>query len=258
MVINFKNLSKTLDKIIEAGWLLIFGLSPIFFCPWVYGTWQVGEYFLFQVLTEIILFVWLIRIIIQPKSDLPWMEIYKKYWQKIKFILPAIIFIIILGLATIFSRSPYHSFWGYYQRKMGYISWLHFFAFFSILFFNLKNKKQIDRIFYVIIGALTAVVIYGFLQILGFDPFYWSESPFFSYRIFSTLGQPNFLASWLLLVMPIIFWALLKAKEHLSNNNLFDRIFKRPLIACLLFGSVIILVLTQSRGGWIDAVAHFP
>ncbi|MDD5164854.1 MAG: O-antigen ligase family protein, partial [Patescibacteria group bacterium] len=47
------------------------------------------------------------------------------------------------------------------------------------------------------------------------------------------------------------------AKEHLSNNNLFDRIFKRPLIACLLFGSVIILVLTQSRGGWIGFFIAF-
>jgi len=252
MVINFTNLPKILDKIIEAGWLLIFGLSPIFFCPWVYGTWQVGEYFLFQVLTEIILFVWLLRIIItwQYFSIITFKE-------KIKFILPAIIFIVILGLATISSKSPYHSFWGYYQRKMGYIIWLHFFAFFSVLFFNLKDKKQIARIFYAIISASIVVVIYGFLQIFGLDPFPWSESPFFNSRVFSTLGQPNFLASWLLLIIPIIFWALLKAKEHLSNNNFLNRILKRPLIVCLLFGTIISLILTQSRSGWIGFFIAF-
>ncbi|MFA5050716.1 MAG: O-antigen ligase family protein [Patescibacteria group bacterium] len=261
MVTNFTSLPKTLDKIIEAGWLLIFGLSPIFFCPWVYGTWQVGEYFLFQVLTEIILFIWLVKIISKPRTntDETRTDAENSQRRSVMFrILPAIIFIIILGLATIFSKSPHYSFWGYYQRKMGYLIWLHFFAFFSVLFFNLKDKKQIDRIFYVIIGASTAVVIYGFLQIFGFDIFPWSESAFFGYRIFSTLGQPNFLASWLLLIIPIIFWALLKVKRHLAKeNNFFDRILARPLTACLLFVTVFVLVLTQSRGGWIGFFIAF-
>ncbi|MFA6145751.1 MAG: O-antigen ligase family protein [Patescibacteria group bacterium] len=261
MVINFTNLPKTLDKIIEAGWLLIFGLSPIFFCPWVYGTWQIGEYFLFQVLTEIILFVWLAKIIFESRTNAAnsQRESVLSQRKSVMFrILPAIIFIVILGLATIFSKSPYHSFWGYYQRKMGYIIWLHFFAFFSILFFNLKDKKQIIRIFYAIIGSSVVVVVYGFLQIFGLDPFPWSESPFFNSRIFSTLGQPNFLASWLLLIIPIIFWALFKVARHwTSKNNFFNRIFKRPLIACLLFGTIISLVLTQSRSGWIGFFIAF-
>ena len=55
-IANIKNSFSILDKLIEVGWLLIFGLSPIFFCPWVYGTWQVAEAFLFQTLTEIIFF----------------------------------------------------------------------------------------------------------------------------------------------------------------------------------------------------------
>ncbi len=125
-----RDLPKILDKIIEAGWLLIFGLSPVFFCPWVYGTWQIGEYFLFQVLVEIILFVWLVKII------LTWEHFnIITFKEKLKFILPAIIFIVVLGLAAIFSRSPYHSFWGYYHRKMGYLTWLHFFVFFLFFFF---------------------------------------------------------------------------------------------------------------------------
>ncbi|MDA2922935.1 hypothetical protein MYX07_06760, partial [Patescibacteria group bacterium AH-259-L07] len=87
------------------------------------------------------------------------------------FILPAFIFIVILGIATIFSQSPHISFWGYYFRKMGYITWLHFFAFFLVLFFNLKNKKQILRIFYTVVIATAVSVLYGLLQISGLTYF---------------------------------------------------------------------------------------
>ncbi len=258
MVINFTNLPKTLDKIIEAGWLLIFGLSPIFFCLWIYGTWQVGEYFLFQVLTEIILFVWLLKIIFESRINAENSQCESVLSQRksvIFRILPAIIFIVILGLATIFSRSPYHSFWGYYQRKMGYITWLHFFAFFSVLFFNLKDKKQIARIFYAIVSSSAVVIVYGFLQIFGLDPFSWSETPFFNHRVFSTLGQPNFLGSWLLLIMPIIFWVLLRVSPlKYFKKGATLKIF---LFICLFFCSLLILVLTQSRSGWIGFFIAF-
>ncbi len=261
---------KAFDYIIEIGWLLVFAFSPIFFAPFLHGTWQIGESFLFQVLIEILGFVWLLKIVINwQKFSL---KKFKEILLRFKPILPALIFIFILGLATIFSQSSHYSFWGYYISKMGYLIWLHFFIFFLILFFNLKTTKQIARIFYIIILTTGLVVLYGFLQVLGLDFFNWSEPPSLGYRVFSTLGQPNFLASWLLLVFPVIFWIIfryssqdhLKAplfstfkkekKEHLDktkNPSFLKRVFFRPIFVCLSLLTVIILVLTQSRAGWI-------
>ena len=234
--------SKIFKIILELGWLAIFGLSPIFFCLWVYGTWQIGEYFLFQVLTEIILFIWILKVIVTLEH---WNIVTFKKAFSIRSLLPAIIFIFILGLSTLFSQAPYHSFWGSYNRKLGYILWLHGFIFFLVLFFNLKTKKQVQRIFYVIIATTTIVVIYGFLQILGLDPFCWAEPAFLTGRIFSTFGQPNFLASWLLLAIPIVVWLMIKVAP------LKDSILKSPLIISLFLLSIFALVLTQSRGAWI-------
>ncbi len=259
MTTKISNGVKILNVILEIGWLAIFACSPIFFAPFIYGTWQIGEYFLFQVLVEIILFVWLIKIIWFFGNQV-------SNWKLGFFIIfPALIFIFILGLAAIFSQSPHYSFWGYYSRKMGYLIWLHFFAFFLILFFNLKSKKQITRIFHIIVAATGIVVLYGFLQILGLDIFSWKESPFLGYRVFSTLGQPNFLASWLLLVIPVIFWALLtsphlnKVRETRSppltlkgeTQKGVGRFFLRPVFICLFLLAIFVFILTQSRGGWI-------
>jgi len=261
---------KVFDYIIEIGWLLIFAFSPIFFAPFVHGTWQIGGSFLFQVLVEILCFVWLLKLVIN------WQKFsfkkLKAILLKFKPVLPALIFIFILGLATIFSQSPHYSFWGSYTRKMGYLIWLHFFLFFLILFFNLKTTKQIARIFYIIVLTTGLVVLYGFLQILGLDFFNWSEPPSLGYRVFSTMGQPNFLASWLLLAFPVIFWILfryssqdhLKAplfstfkkekKEYLdkiTNTSFLKKVFFRPIFICLSLLTIILLVLTQSRSSWI-------
>ncbi|MDA2936608.1 O-antigen ligase family protein, partial [Patescibacteria group bacterium AH-259-L05] len=198
------------------------------------------------------------------------------------------IFIIILGIATIFSQSPHMSFWGYYFRKMGYIMWLHFFVFFLVLFFNLKNKRQILHIFYTIIIATTIAVLYGFMQISGFDVFTWFEPAYRTHRIFSTLGQPNFFASWLLLTIPVVIGLSLLSsrysflsprtlmrgdkkkvsfralrgvtkrergmtREGNNKESVFKHYFLRPLLVVLFFLSIVALVLTQSRGGWIGA-----
>jgi putative inorganic carbon (HCO3(-)) transporter len=246
---------KLIDLLIEVGWLMIFFLTPLFFVPVVYGTWQISGSFLFQTLVKIIFFFWLVKTILAPNSPTGGPSIQSANWRTkyLKYVLPALVFIFILGLATIFSQSFYYSFWGYYARKMGYLMWLHFFIFFLILFFNLKSKKQIQRIFHTIIITAAVAVIYGFLQILGLDFFRWSESPSLGYRVFSTFGQPNFFASWLLLVLPIIFLIILQAKKPQS----LKQIFFRPAFVSLSILTLLILVFTQSRSAWLAFVLMF-
>ena len=246
---NRKGISIFLNKIIEIGWLLIFGFCPIFFSLICYSDFVISQYFLFCLLTEVILFFWLIKII----GTLEHWNIgtLKKIFSKIKNILPALIFIIILALAVIFSQSPYRSFWGSYSRKMGYLTWLHFFVFFLILFFNLKNNKQIKRIFHAILLASIVVIIYGLCQFLGFDFVNWYEPASVTFRIFSTIGQPNFLGSWLLLIIPIIVWFLIRTSEKFKKDKSTKQQIKGALIVSLFLCAVFSLALTQSRGAWI-------
>jgi len=243
--------STFLNRIIEVGWLLIFGICPIFFSLICYSDFVISQYFLFCLLTEVILFFWLIKLILTFKSR-------TSNWKlNLRVILPACIFIFILGLTVIFSQSSYQSFWGSYSRKMGYLTWLHFFVFFLILFFNLKGKEQIKRILKTILFSSLAVITYGLCQFLGFDFVDWYEPASQTFRVFSTIGQPNFFGSWLLLVIPIIIWFLIHISEKFKKDKNVKQQVNKALVISLLFFAVFSLALTQSRGAWIGFFFSF-
>jgi putative inorganic carbon (HCO3(-)) transporter len=224
---------KMITQIMEFIWLLIIFLIPLYFDRFIFNSWEIAKNILFQILTEILLSLFLIKII--------FFNIAPEIKRRIKFLIPAFIFIFFLGISTIFSNVFWFSFWGNWERRMGYLAWLHFFIFASILFLNLKTKNQIKRIFISIIINSTIVTIYGFIQLLGLEPFKWTEEVFYTKRVYSTIGQPNFLASWLLLVIPILIFSLIYFKKFLIKF----------LIALSLIGNFICFIFTQSRGGWI-------
>ncbi|MGC9049107.1 MAG: O-antigen ligase family protein [Patescibacteria group bacterium] len=223
----------------EVVWLLIIFLVPLYFDRFLFNPWEMAKNILFQSLTEILIALYLIKIVLFPSEIRNFTKIKKFY-----YLIPGMVFIIILGLSTIFSQVPWFSFWGSWERRMGYLAWLHFFAFGSILFLNLKSQKQIQRITITIVITSAIVVTYGFIQLLGLEPFEWSEEAFYTHRVYSTIGQPNFLGSWLLLIIPLIFYGLIKFKNFLVKF----------LMVLLLIAALACFVLTQSRGGWIGFV----
>jgi len=164
-------------------------------------------------------------------------------------VVPFFIFIVVNFLSSLFSEHSLISFWGSYERGFGFLTWLFLFLFYCFLIFNLKTKDQLVKIIGVIIGVNLFVCLYGLLQLTGFDFIQWSEEPVLTKRVFSTLGQPNFLGSWLVLTMPLIFWslvfALLKAiKEKKSFLVVLPFLF-------LFLLNIFILIFTQSRGAWL-------
>jgi len=227
------NGKKICDFIINWGIISIFFFIPLVFFLFTYGNWQIAKLTVFQTLTEIIFFTWLIKILIFEKLKITKTEFYK--------IIPAFIFIFILGIATIFSTSFHYSFFGSYTRKMGYITWLHFFLFFLVFYFWLDQKK-IKKIIQAILFSSIFVFIYGFLQIIGLDPVNWSEPAIVYGRVFSTFGQPNFFASWILLILPVAIYSFFFYKKFLI----------KILIAILIAALFFLLIFTQSRGAWIS------
>ena len=234
------SLIKTIDQIIEIGYLLIIGLVPLYFNTYTYNTFLLNQSSIFQILTEITFLFWLIKII--SSSEL----IKKLLSAKIKFILPVIIFIAVLGLTTILSQAPNRSFFGSYERKMGYLGWLHFFVFFIILIFNLNSWSKIKRVILVVLLTAGLVCLYGFIQLLGFDPINWLEPPVQTKRVFSTFGQPNFLGAWLLFIIPLIIFGLFIWQKFLS----------RFFLILLLSGAILIFIFTLSRAAWLGLVGE--
>jgi hypothetical protein len=85
---------------------------------------------------------------------------------------------------------------------------LHYIVFFLIVILNLKNWQQIKRIIFAALSSSAIVCLYGFLQYADLDFVSWKKSAVFQGRIFSSLGQPNFLGHWLIMVIPLSIYCL--------------------------------------------------
>lgn len=126
--------------------------------------------------------------------------------------------------------------------------------FFVVTSCGLEGKK-LDWLMVTLIGAGVAVAAYGFYQYLfpeGFENT-WTDTDMFStisFRVYSTLENPNVLGEYFLLVIPLAFALALNA-ENWKKRIPF-------LAAALVMG--VCLVLTYSRGcylGMLFAAAVF-
>lgn len=241
-----------LDLLIEFSYLAVIFFVPLWFA-YLFPTHNIFEFnklIIFKILVYLLLFFTILKIIFYG-SRLTWspLKFFKKYW------LVPTIFIIGLSLTLLSSLNPTLSFYGIVERQSGLVSYLFYFLWFILVSFNVLtvnnqggasssgNNDQVGRnlkraVITIVISA-SLVALYGILQILGIDFLTWPEAPWLTHRIFSTFGQPNFLASWLLLVIPLSLYLFLVSHRLLTK-----------FVCLLAFSSqLLVLFLTGSRGG---------
>ncbi len=145
-----------------------------------------------------------------------------------------LIFIITQAIATFNSIDPHTSLFGYYSRlNGGLFSLISYYIIFQLilLYFNEKQKKYLINSL-IISGLL--VSIYGILQHFGIDKHIWVQEV--QQRVFSTFGQPNWLAAFLCILIP------LSLHQKKPIYTLFSIIF----FVCLLY--------TKSKSGLIASL----
>jgi putative inorganic carbon (HCO3(-)) transporter len=243
-----------LDLLIEVIYLVTIFLIPLWFSYWfpTYNIFAFNKLIVFKILAILLLLVTSLKIIFFPPtfSRSPW-HFFKKYW-----LIPTI-FIIGLSLTMFSSIDPIRSFYGTVERQAGLSSYLYYFLWFVLVSFNvltISNSRSseyrernvlVRRI--VIVAALSGllVALYGALQFVNIDFLTWPEPAYLTQRAFSSLGQPDFLASWLLLIIP------LSAYLFLTSRHFFKKFF---WLLALGIQSMA-LFMTGSRGGVIALLA---
>jgi O-antigen ligase len=152
----------------------------------------------------------------------------------------------IMLLLTILFVSSLLSF-----ARMGSLKvWAMYFVFLNYYFViinTVETKEQLYALLklFVISGALVA--LYGIMQyVFGWTTSNaWIDEEMFedsTMRVYSTLGNPNVLGEYLLLVLPVAAVYMIK--------NKFSELSKYAYAAMFLV-LALCLVLTQSRGCWI-------
>ncbi len=122
-----------------------------------------------------------------------------------------------------------------------FLNWI---AIFYITIYTLQKTRYIRNTINLLFVVGGIASLYGILQYMNVEPI-WSKSiNYFGGRCVSTFGNPNFLASFLVLLLPIALTKLILVK------NIYNKLFLF-VVTILMFTA---LVCTSTRSAWIGFI----
>lgn len=241
MTIKKLDFKKSINFLIEFFYLGIIFLVPIYFGAFFASAnpFEFQKVVLFKILFIFLFFFSALKFILYPGFLNFFKVAFKKYFLVVFLIL------IFSFLSVFWSIDPRLAFWGSLTRQMGWVSYLYFFLFFIILSLNLllseNKKKSVNNLIITALISSVFVSLYAILQFWGYDFLIWAEPASITKRAMSTLGQPNFLGSFLLFSLPLAVYLFIKNKK-IVGKVLFLLLFLIQLLA---------LVFSGSRGAWL-------
>lgn len=232
-------LNKILNRIIEYSFYLLFFLVPLVMTPWNYELFEFNKTLAVYFFTLLIVFSWGAKMIIQKKF-----LFQKSFWD-----LPLLIFLGVQLLSFVFSISHHTSLWGYYSRFNGGLVSL---ACFALLYWALVGNLRQEKVLNSLVCLLTSgfiVAAYGVAEHFGVDAQHWVQDV--QNRVFSTLGQPNWLAAWLVILIPLT-WAFFLRYWRLSFRN-----WPLILVSVVFLVYLLAFLYTKSRSGLLGLGVSF-
>lgn len=223
---------KLISKIIIFCYLLLLFFTPIIFTSFNSELFELPKTYFVLVLTIIIFFLHLIN---HLQNNVP---LFRRSFMDIPFIL----FLLSQVISTITSIDPHTSFFGYYSRMNGgLLSTLSYLTLYWVLNVYLTDSL-INKLIHTALISGLIVSIYGILEHFGIDKHLWVQDV--QNRVFSTLGQPNWLAAYLCILIPFSVSKFLNSKTRLH-------IFFYSLLSTLYF---LCLLFTKSKSGILAAI----
>lgn len=225
------NVTLWCDRIIRWCFALLFILVPLILTPVNYELFEYNKMMVTYGLTVVIVGAWLVKMIARKEIHI----------ARTPLDIPLALFFISQLLSSLFSMDPHVSWFGYYSRFNGgmwsIISYvLLYYAFVS----NVSPiTYHISRLLKIALATGVIVALYGVAERLGIDKHLWVQDV--QNRVFSSLGQPNWLAAYLVALAPIAWALALKARKYWSLEFVIWN-----LTAILFF---TVLLFTRSRSG---------
>lgn len=188
-----------------------------------------GKAFVFRIIVEIIFACYLI-LAIRDAS----------YRPKYSWVLVSVVgFLAVVALADIFAENPFKAFWSNYERMEGFVSLIHFGAYFLVLGSVFKTRRMWNALLATSLGASLIMSIYSFFQLAGKIAINQG-----GVRVDGTLGNASYLGIYM--VFHIFFAALLFAE--------YKTLWKRVLLAVVALLNLIILYYTATRGAILGLI----
>lgn len=222
--------TKGLDNVVKITILLALAGIPLVFVP-LGG--QADHFYLPKVVAMITLVLSFLILLIINKIKISSI-IHKDNINK-----SLLIYLMLVIVSVIIAENKDLAIYGIPGRYEGIITIFLYMFLFLIARIHVKADK---KLFMIVLIAAVIVSVYGILQTFGLDPFVrdmlrenWSS------RAFSTMGNPNFLGSYLVLMIPISIYI------YIINKDIIGLI-----TYAILFYS---LLSTNTRGAWLGTIA---
>lgn len=247
------------EKIIEAGWLAAVVTVPVFFNIYSARTFEPDKITLLRSIVSLMILAWIVMVVEQgrggsEKFQTPLPDRLQA-WLKIPLFLPTLLMVIVYIISTIFSISPPVSLWGSYQRMQGTYSFLSYIVVFALMVGNLRTREQVDRLVATIIITSIPISLYGIIQRYGLDPLPWAGNV--TIRVASNMGNAIFVASYLIMVMPITISRLIEAMMAIIREEKAS--WGHTILAAVYIFALAVQALTvvfsQSRGPMLGILA---
>ena len=240
-------------------YLMLFAI-PLVFSERFFLAYELPKLVIFRVAVLFLFFGTLAKVFAEGE-----MRILKVFeGARLKKILLAIFFTIFL--ITALAVAPELSFWGSYFRGHGSYTLLHYLAFFILLAMNFQSRAQWEKALMFSAASFFLVGAYATLQYFGLDFTSYNLQEVSLGRSYSSLGQPNYLASYLLLMLPVLFvYFYVKGRYFLATAALMVAAFalgaseSRSGVLGLTFALFFMLTLwhffvKKQRGFWLIIV----
>lgn len=219
-------------------------LLPLIFSKSTSELFEFNKIILLYFSTLTITTLWLLRSIKQKKLIL----------SRTIFDIPILLLLGANILSTVFSIDTRTSIFGYYGRFNGGLTSqichsLLFFAFVSNI-----DKSSIKKYLWVVVssllisGVISILEHFGFFATCGLMGFGFFDSCWVQdvkTRVFSTFGQPNWLAAGIVAVIPFIQYLFLNIKD--KNKRIDNTLIFVGIAIFLILG--LSLIFTGSRSG---------
>lgn len=229
---------------LELGWLALVVLVPIMFSPLAIDPFEIPKSIAVFVLTLVLLCIFLFhhfrtgrrrtRRLPNPANIVGASTSRNGSIQVL-----TVGFLIVFGAASAQSIDPRASVWNSVQPVSSLLVTVCFLIVFHIVMHHGRQPWQQHRVLIAIVITSGPVVTYGALQALGIDIFSWRTDA--TSGMLSTLGRSNFFAAYLVMVIPITFYAI-SSKQRRIDRIGFGTLFVLQWIC---------LMLTRARASWI-------
>jgi len=215
-----------IDKIIE---FLIKGLIfvlPLFFLPWTNEFFEFNKQRLLFLIVPLIAFLTLLKIF---KGD-------KKFFFKSAHLdIPAVTFLVVVGLSSIFSIDKFSSFFGYYGRfSDAWIGWFGCILFYFVISNFVSSKKCITSIIELLLYSYSIILIFSFFSLFNLWEKIFINLKFVPISFNPIGGSLEWMAVYGSIMTVLLFaFLFLRSREGESHYN-EKRIEKRKFLGLLL------------------------